>query len=83
MPTASNGSSVKAARSRSNGQKAASVGAADTSLSTNPPVVAAYQPSTEEIARRAYEIYEREGRLDGRDLENWHRAEAELIAERK
>ena len=32
----------------------------------------------EQIAARAYEIYEREGRQPGRELENWLRAEAEL-----
>ena len=36
------------------------------------------RPSDEEIARRAYEIYEREGRQPGRELENWLKAEAEL-----
>jgi Protein of unknown function (DUF2934) len=36
------------------------------------------EPTAEQIALRAYEIYEREGRQDGRDLENWLRAEAEL-----
>jgi hypothetical protein len=37
---------------------------------------------TEEIAARAYDIYEREGRMDGRDMEHWFRAEAELRQER-
>jgi len=35
-------------------------------------------PSTEDIARRAYEIYEREGRQPGTELQNWLKAEAEL-----
>jgi hypothetical protein len=35
-------------------------------------------PSYEEIAARAYEIYEREGRQPGTELQNWLRAEAEL-----
>jgi hypothetical protein len=35
-------------------------------------------PSYEQIAQRAYEIYERDGRQPGRELENWLRAEAEL-----
>lgn len=30
------------------------------------------------VARRAYEIFEREGRPNGRDVEHWLRAEAEL-----
>lgn len=38
---------------------------------------APYQPTQEEIAARAYEIYEREG---GSDHDNWLRAERELIA---
>jgi hypothetical protein len=34
--------------------------------------------SYEQIAQRAYEIYERDGRQEGRELENWLQAEAEL-----
>ena len=33
----------------------------------------------EQIARRAYDIYEREGRQPGHELENWLRAEAEIV----
>ena len=40
------------------------------------PVKAA--PSREEIARRAYEIYEARGRADGREVEDWVQAEREL-----
>jgi hypothetical protein len=36
-----------------------------------------YQPTQEEIAARAFEIYQREG---GNDQENWLRAERELIS---
>ena len=36
----------------------------------------------DQIAARAYDIYEREGRVDGRDFEHWVRAESELRAER-
>jgi hypothetical protein len=32
----------------------------------------------EEIRLRAYEIYQERGREDGRDVEDWHRAEAEI-----
>jgi hypothetical protein len=32
-----------------------------------------------EIAERAYRIWEREGRPDGRDLDHWLRAEREVI----
>ncbi len=38
---------------------------------------ATYQPTQEEIAARAYEIFEREG---GNEQDNWFRAERELIA---
>lgn len=40
-------------------------------------------PSNEEIAERAYSIYEREGRIDGRDMDNWLKAEAEIRSERQ
>jgi Protein of unknown function (DUF2934) len=33
------------------------------------------------IARRATEIFEKSGRIPGRDLENWVRAEAEILSE--
>ncbi|HXU82685.1 MAG TPA: DUF2934 domain-containing protein [Polyangia bacterium] len=39
-------------------------------------------PTTEDIARRAYEIYEREGRQPGNELQNWLKAEAELGADK-
>jgi oligoendopeptidase F len=32
----------------------------------------------EEIRRRAYELYEKRGRDDGHELDDWLRAEAEL-----
>jgi hypothetical protein len=45
------------------------------------PIVAkassSYKPTQEEIAARAYEIYEREG---GSEQENWLRAERELLS---
>jgi hypothetical protein len=34
--------------------------------------------NNEEIARRAYELWEQGGRPEGKDAENWLRAEAEL-----
>ena len=33
----------------------------------------------EEIRRRAYELYEQDGRQHGRDREHWFRAEAEVL----
>jgi hypothetical protein len=38
---------------------------------------ATYQPTQEEIAARAFEIFEREG---GNEQDNWYRAERELLA---
>jgi len=35
----------------------------------------------EQIARRAYELYEARGREDGHDVDDWLRAEAEIIGE--
>jgi hypothetical protein len=61
----------------------------DSSLATSSGVSASSasaapssRPTGDDIARRAFEIYEREGRQDGKDLENWLRAEAELLGER-
>jgi hypothetical protein len=34
---------------------------------------------SEQIARRAYELYEARGREDGHDLDDWLRAEAEIM----
>ena len=38
--------------------------------------------SSDEIAARAYQIYERDGRADGRDMDHWLQAERELREER-
>jgi Protein of unknown function (DUF2934) len=45
------------------------------------PVIQA-SASAEEIARRAYEIYEEGGRVDGRALDDWLEAERELSRRR-
>jgi hypothetical protein len=37
------------------------------------------RPTDEQIAARAHAIYEASGCLPGRDLENWIRAETELL----
>lgn len=37
-------------------------------------------PDNEQIRRRAYEIWEREGRPEGREAEHWRRAAEELAA---
>ncbi len=41
------------------------------------------RPTSEEIAARAFSIYEREGRGDGRDTDHWLQAERELLEERR
>lgn len=38
------------------------------------------RPTEEEIAARAYELYEQHGAAEGRALDDWLRAEGELAA---
>jgi hypothetical protein len=40
--------------------------------------ITASAPTLSDVALRAYEIYEREGRPEGRHLEHWAQAQAEL-----
>jgi hypothetical protein len=40
--------------------------------------VAARRPSDDDVAVRAFEIYEREGRPEGRHLAHWAQAQVEL-----
>ena len=42
------------------------------------PAGAVHEPSYQEVSRRAFEIWEENGREPGRDLENWLKAETEL-----
>ena len=42
-----------------------------------------FEPSPDEVARKAYFSYVNEGSLPGREVQHWLEAEAELIAERK
>jgi hypothetical protein len=48
-----------------------------TKAQTNRPS-GARPPTHEQIAARAYELYERDGRQEGRELEYWLQAEFEL-----
>ena len=41
------------------------------------------KPTHEEIAHRAFSIYEKGDRRPGHDLDDWVEAEAQLIAERR
>ena len=40
-------------------------------------------PSHEQISRRAYEIYQSGGYADGRDQQDWFRAEEEMFTSHK
>jgi hypothetical protein len=40
------------------------------------------EPVEERIRLRAYELYEKRGRLEGHDLEDWLQAEAEITLQR-
>ena len=41
------------------------------------------RPSHDEISRRAYELFEKSGRIPGKDVENWLKAEQQLMADRR
>ncbi|MDB6112946.1 MAG: hypothetical protein JWR69_4696 [Pedosphaera sp.] len=41
-----------------------------------------FEPSADEVARKAYFSYVNQGSLPGRDVQHWLEAEAELLAER-
>jgi hypothetical protein len=79
-------STPSSAKSRNNGnRKNGGASAFSTNSSAEPAKgtspsssQSAQQPTYEQIAQRAYEIYERDGRRDGSELENWLKAEAEL-----
>jgi hypothetical protein len=73
-------SPAKSARSKDakpNGSTARPAVATERKAAPSAPALST-RPSDEEIARRAYEIYEREGCQPGTDLQNWLKAEAEL-----
>jgi hypothetical protein len=48
--------------------------------STSQSLSTSHEASAELISRRAYEIWEQEGRPEGRDLQHWLQAEQELSA---
>ena len=49
-----------------------------------PTLVSSTAPEkvSEQIGRRAYELYETRGREDGHDLEDWLRAEEEITSKK-
>jgi hypothetical protein len=46
------------------------------------PVVTIDAPSHEEIAERAYQLYEQRGAENGHDVEDWLQSQRQLILER-
>jgi hypothetical protein len=40
-------------------------------------------PHSDEIAARAYELYNKRGAVHGHDLEDWFEAELQLVRERE
>jgi hypothetical protein len=51
-----------------------------SAMSKDETKVAATPPSSEAIAKRAYELYLQRGSIPGYELEDWLQAEAELTA---
>ncbi|MDB4981595.1 MAG: hypothetical protein JWM82_2347 [Myxococcales bacterium] len=49
-------------------------------MTTKEETKAAPAPSTEAIAKRAYELYLQRGSIPGYELEHWLQAEAEVAA---
>ena len=53
-----------------------------TRISSNPPAASQQRqnpsPNIDDIRQRAYELYEQRGREDGRDVDDWLRAEDEI-----
>jgi hypothetical protein len=56
------------------------IGTMSGTMSKDEIKVAAAPPSTEAIAKRAYELFLQRGSIPGYELEDWLQAEAELTA---
>jgi len=60
----------------------------ETSMNPRTPILLAETDTAfsidlqEQVRRRAFEIYEQRGRKDGRDVEDWLQAEAEVLSQR-
>jgi DUF2934 family protein len=54
-------------------------------LQKKPAVSASAEPETleDQIRARAYELYEERGKEEGHDLDDWLRAEAELMSSKR
>lgn len=55
----------------------------DAAMNTPPNDVIPARPTNEEVAARAYSLYEAEGRRDGHAEDHWLRAEGEVMQERQ
>ena len=85
MPRAKNeGAAIKTRRRTIAPSASPDVTEAKPPVSANPnptlPVTETPRNAEEEIRRRAYELYEQDGRQHGRDREHWLRAEAEVLS---
>ena len=57
-----------------------------TKIAAVPPVsseMAPSQPLEEQIRARAYQLYEKRGKTEGHEMEDWLQAEAELLPQSK
>jgi hypothetical protein len=61
------------------GQSSKSTKVVRTTVAAKVSHVSTRRPTEADIAVRAYEIYEREGRPEGRDVAHWAQAETELV----
>jgi Protein of unknown function (DUF2934) len=61
---------------------AGTASAAELSAAARPAVASVHQPTQEEIARMAYFLWESRGRVNGSPVEDWLRAEREVLKRR-
>ncbi len=67
---------------KGNSRKATTEGGAKRPIVMAAPASKTTGDVEERIRQRAYELYEQEGRQEGRDQEYWFRAEAEIRGRR-
>ncbi len=77
--TPSKGGTQKATRRTAKAGNSASGNANGKPEAANPGPRVVMTLTHEQIAQRAYEIWQRKGQPRGRDYENWVEAEAELL----
>lgn len=80
MAKASDGKNGSSARMARNKKMADSTGKRPVAIA--PPSFKADGNLEEQVRQRAYELYEQDGRQEGRDQEYWFRAEAEIRGRR-